>query len=158
VRGEAQSEGRGEEAVRRAAERVMDAMRSSDAREIRDPGEPGDREALVDEAVVANQVRRSEQGHADPGPDGERARAVVRRLASPDDQTGCDGRMKRRQHIVGLEAAETPQVMRAMDGPQRPVPGARVEEPGPRLHRARDDERRAGRDQREHQRSPLGAS
>jgi hypothetical protein len=136
----------------------MHSMRSGDVREIWDTGEPADGEAPVDESVVANDVGRPEQGHPHAGTDGDRARDAVRRLAPPDDQAGGDGCMERRQCVVRLEAAAPPLVMRAMDGPHRPVPRARMEERGPRLHRARDDERRADRDERGHQLSPVGAS
>jgi hypothetical protein len=114
------------------------------------PGEEAHRQAAVHEAVVHDDVREPEGGHARPGPDGNRC-GQPPQVAAEHDEPGREWRVGRGEHVVELEAASPASVVRAMNSPQRTVPDASVEEARPGLHRECDDQRdgHADRDARD---------
>jgi hypothetical protein len=145
MRADLRRERRGEEAVGRAAESVVNPVRPRDPREVRNPLEKANRQPAMDQPVVADEIGEPEERHPETGAQRERTGDAVGRLAPVNDEHDRDWRVQRREHVVRLEGPGPAAMVARVNGPQDPVPDRAVEERGPRLHRDRDDERYAGR-------------
>ena len=147
---EAREERRREEAVGGSAGDVVDAVLPRNPPHVRNPPQPRERQTLVHEPVVAEDIRDAERRHPRPHPQRHVARYVVRRLKSPHDERSGDGGVEGRQRVVDLEPPLAPGVVRAVNDPERAVPHAPMEQRRPGFHRARRHEGDGDRDQRVH--------
>jgi hypothetical protein len=131
-----------EETVRLGADLVMSEVGVADPREVGESREhPRRGQPPVDEAVVHEEVGRTEERHADTDAECDLVGAVRRAAAPVHDEQNGDGRVADREHVVGLEAALPARaVMRAMEAPEHPVPRVAMKQHRPRLHGARGDE------------------
>lgn len=136
--------GPAEEAVRRAAARVVHLVRRADALEVGEPGEEAYREPLVDQPVVHEEVGDPEQRHADARPHEGRTHDAGHELAAADHERDGDRRVEPGEDVVALEPSQPRRVMGGVHVPERAVPHPSVEEPRPRLHEARGEDRRDG--------------
>lgn len=116
-------------------------MSAAYAPEVAPSKEPLHGQALVDEPVVNEEIRETEERHARPDADQARPREA-RRLAAPHDERHREGSMEHAEEIVLLEAPRPRLVMRAVDGPEPAVPGAAMEQAGPGVHGDGGRERR----------------
>jgi hypothetical protein len=115
---------------------MVDEMSRADALEVGELREEADRQSLVHEAVVDDEVGEAEQGHSRSDADQNRADRAVDELAAPDDEPHRDRDVEAREQIVSFESAESRSMMRLVDRPQRAVPDLAVEEACPWLHEA----------------------
>jgi len=106
------------------------------------PKKPLYRHALVDQAVVDDDVRDSERAH--PDADAERDLAGDPRGAAASEENERDGdrRVKERQGVVGFEARPVGSrlVVRSMNSPKPRVPDPAVKQRRPEVHRHGDDD------------------
>jgi hypothetical protein len=127
---------------------MVDAMSIPDAAEHGEAREEADRQSPVNEPIVHDHVADPEQGHAGAGADRDRRKSSVQ-IAANHDERSREGRMRRRERVVRLEASLTMRMMRPMDAPERVMPHAAVEQAGPGLHRHGDRERNGNAEQHE---------
>jgi hypothetical protein len=121
----------------------MDAMGPDDRAKIAKPKKPRHGHALVDEAIVHDDVRDSERAHPEADAEGDLAGDPWRATATVENQRDGDRSVKQRERVVGFESVTFPSrlVVRSMDVPKPGVPDAAMKKRGPEVHRHGDDRR-----------------
>jgi hypothetical protein len=120
---------------------MVHEVRGAHALEVTELGEEPDRESLVDDAVVHDEVGEAEEGHAGAGADHHCAPGARYELAARDDEDHRDRRVESGKDVVSFETAGSRGMMGRVHTPESAMPDATVEQARPGLHRARHHDR-----------------